>query len=93
MSLIMVQFLTWLAERPRSYAEAMDAWRTSCPRLSVWEDATLDGLVRREAGPGGHTVVRLTARGRAALAEAAPATAGAALETSKLNPNHVSQKV
>ena len=45
-SLIMIQFLSWVADRPRSYAEAMDAWRTSCPRLSVWEDAVIEDLVR-----------------------------------------------
>ena len=66
-SLIMVQFLTWVAERLRSYAEAMDAWRTSCPRLSVWEDASLDGLVRLATDADGRTVVLLTARGRAVL--------------------------
>jgi len=66
-SLIMVQFLTWVADRARSYAEAMDAWRTSCPRLSVWEDATLDGLVRLDSDADGRTVVKLTARGRAIL--------------------------
>jgi hypothetical protein len=41
-----LDFLTWLAARPRSYDETMDAWRTSCPRLSIWEDALADGLVR-----------------------------------------------
>jgi hypothetical protein len=66
-SLIMVQFLTWVAERVRSYAEAMEAWRTSCPRLSVWEDASLDGLVRLDTDPNGRTVVLLTPRGRAVL--------------------------
>lgn len=40
-----LDFLEWLSERPRSYAEAMEAWRTSCPRLSIWEDALADGLV------------------------------------------------
>ena len=73
-SLITVQFLTWLAERPRSYAEVMEAWRTSCPRLSVWEDASIDGLVRLEDG-GTETMVRLTPRGEAVLrgsAEPAP---------------------
>lgn len=71
-SLITVQFLTWLAERPRSYAEVMDAWRTSCPRLSVWEDALLDGLVRLADG-GRKGVVCLTPRGEALLrASAAP---------------------
>lgn len=91
-SLIMVQFLAWVAERPRSYGEAMDAWRTSCPRLSVWEDATLDGLVRRTPGPDGATLVRLTARGRAVLGAATPAVAGPALDTSKNSPNRVTQK-
>jgi hypothetical protein len=66
-SLITMQFLAWVAERLRSYGEAMEAWRTSCPRLSVWEDATLDGLVRLDIDQDGRTVVRLTPRGRAIL--------------------------
>jgi hypothetical protein len=33
-----IQFLEWLSDRPRTYGETMDAWRTSCPRLSIWED-------------------------------------------------------
>jgi hypothetical protein len=62
-SLILIQFLQWVSLRPRTYAEAMDAWRTSCPRLSVWEDALIDGLIQVEGdGP-----VKLTARGQAAL--------------------------
>jgi len=71
-SLIMVQFLAWVADRPRSYAGTMEAWRTSCPRLSVWEDAILEGFVRIENDAG--RAVRLTPRGRAALDKAkAPA--------------------
>ncbi len=66
-NLIMLQFLNWIADRVRSYAEVMEAWRTSCPRLSVWEDATLDGLVRLDSDAEGRTVVKLTARGRAIL--------------------------
>ncbi|HTP81402.1 MAG TPA: hypothetical protein VMQ11_00565 [Alphaproteobacteria bacterium] len=65
--LIMVQFLAWVAECPRSYAETMEAWRTSCPRLSVWEDANLEGLVRLDADAGRRTLVRLSARGQAVL--------------------------
>src|SRR5579859_7820237 len=64
-SLIMIQFLSWVADRPRSYAETMDAWRTSCPWLSAWEDAVIADLVRLE-GEGGRTV-RLTERGAAVL--------------------------
>ena len=43
------QFLAWVAEAPRSYADA-EAWRRSCPHLSIWEDAISDGLVRYEGG-------------------------------------------
>jgi hypothetical protein len=91
-SLIMVQFLAWVAERERSYAETMEAWRTSCPRLSVWEDATLDGLVRLAADADRRTLVRLSARGRAMLAAASPAAARPAQEASKINPNRVTQE-
>jgi hypothetical protein len=63
-------FLAWIAVRPRSYAEAMDAWRTSCPRLSIWEDAIGDGLIHihRDAGASmSQMTVVLTPRGRAIL--------------------------
>jgi hypothetical protein len=45
-----LQFLAWVAEGPRTYGEAMEAWRSTCPRLSIWEDAVRDGLVRLENG-------------------------------------------
>jgi len=65
-----LQFLAWVAERPRSHAELMDSWKSSCPRLTVWEDAIADGLVRFENGvrttPTGYRIA-LTARGRAML--------------------------
>jgi len=46
---LIFDFVEWVAKEPRSYAEALDAWRTSCPRLTVWEEATNRQLVRREA--------------------------------------------
>jgi hypothetical protein len=46
---LMQQFLAWVDEAPRSYADA-EAWRRSCPHLSIWEDAIADGLVRFENG-------------------------------------------
>ncbi len=71
-SLIMIQFLAWVADRPRTYADAMEAWRSTCPRLSVWEDAIIDGLIRLENG--GSRAVSLTPRGRVVLDKAkAPA--------------------
>ena len=59
--------LTWLAPAPRPYAEVMEAWRTSCPRLTVWEDAVDQGLVERLPASGGPALVRLTERGRLLL--------------------------
>jgi len=80
-SLIMVQFLAWVADRPRSYAETMDAWRTSCPRLSVWEDAVIADLVRLE-GEGGRAV-KLTEGGAAVLRQAQSQQAAPAVRTER----------
>ena len=64
-----LQFLEFLAERPRSYGETMEAWRSACPRMTIWEDALGDGLVVYEAATT--KLVRLTPQGRALLARAA----------------------
>ena len=61
---LLCEFLAWISDRPRTYAEAMEAWRTSCPRHPVWEDALSAGLIQFE---GEDQRVTLTARGRAAL--------------------------
>ena len=63
---LILDLLEWLAERDRSYEEVMDAWRTSCPRLPIWEDATDRGLVRKEQ-VNGRCVVRMSSLGRALL--------------------------
>lgn len=65
-----MQFLAWVANRPRSYADVLEAWRSSCPRLSIWEDALGDRLVQCEqAGgkPAEQCAVTLTPKGRALL--------------------------
>jgi hypothetical protein len=65
-----LQLLAWVADRPRTYGEAMEAWRTSCPRLPVWEDALGDRLVlvtgRQGLGMNG-ALVTITAAGAAKL--------------------------
>ena len=66
-SLIMLQFLSWVADRPRSREQAVEAWH-SCPHISVWEDAIVDGLVRTEND--GRRTVALTQRGVAILENA-----------------------
>ena len=63
-----IQFLAWVAESPRTYADVMEAWRTSCPRLQVWEEATANGFVRRENGPSlREAKIVITAKGRQLL--------------------------
>ena len=55
--------LAWLAPADRPYAEVMDAWRTSCPRLPVWEEANDRGFVVRTSA-GACAMVGLTPAGR-----------------------------
>ncbi len=63
---LIVDLLVWLASRERTYEETMDAWRTSCPRLPVWEDAYDRGLIVME-WVNGRRVVRVSASGVALL--------------------------
>jgi hypothetical protein len=67
---LVLDFLAWLAPGPRPYAEVMDGWRTSCPRLPVWEDAVDGGLVVRRREGAGEAMVSLTAEGREWLVRA-----------------------
>jgi hypothetical protein len=62
-----IDFLAWLAAGPRDYVDVMDAWRTSCPRLTVWEDAIDADLVARVYTAGQATRIELTERGAAFL--------------------------
>src|ERR1700722_6144493 len=59
--LLTVQFLKWVAERPRTHADARDAWSSTCPLNCAWEDAVADDLVRRTA----EGRLQLTKSGRA----------------------------
>jgi hypothetical protein len=70
---LILDLLEWLASGERTYTEVMDAWRTSCPRLPVWEDATDRGLVKTE-NVEGSLIVRITSPGRAFLAERRPSS-------------------
>ena len=61
---LIVDLLLWLEMRERTYDETMSAWRTSCPKLPVWEDANDRGLIVMEQG-----IVRVTEKGRALLSK------------------------
>ncbi len=63
------EFLTWVASRPRTYADAMEAWRSSCPRYTIWEDALAAGFIDIAPSRGRVAEARviLTPRGQAVL--------------------------
>ena len=66
---LIADLVEWVSKSPRSYGEVMDVWRTSCPRLTVWEDAVDRGYLVRERVGGGSIAVRVTPEGRKFLAE------------------------
>ena len=68
---LVLDLLEWVGQRERPYQETMDAWRTSCPRLPVWEDASGRGLVEAVSENGGW-FVRVTSAGFAFLKEKRP---------------------
>ena len=45
-NLLMLEFLAWISSRRRTYADVMEAWQTTCPRHTVWEDAMIDGYIQ-----------------------------------------------
>ncbi len=61
---LILDLLEWVAKQERSYDETMDAWKTSCPKLPVWENATDRGLIEFDTN-----MVRLTEAGRIFLQE------------------------
>ena len=66
---LVLDFVEWVAARPRPYTDVMEAWRTSCPRLTIWEDAVDQGLVVRERREGIGLIVRATPLGLLRLKE------------------------
>ncbi|MGD0191151.1 MAG: hypothetical protein ABSD74_10455 [Rhizomicrobium sp.] len=66
---LLVDLVEWVAREDRDYLDVMEAWRTSCPRLPVWEEANARGLVTRVYENGRGPMVAVTREGRAFLAE------------------------
>jgi hypothetical protein len=64
---LVLDLLEWLLPAPRPYAEVMEAWRTTCARLPIWEEAIDRGFVVSELVARGRVLVRLTPAGRAFL--------------------------
>jgi hypothetical protein len=64
---LVLDFVEWIAREPRAYSEVIGAWKTSCPRLTVWEDAADRGYVTRETIAGFGIVVTVTEDGEKLL--------------------------
>jgi hypothetical protein len=64
---LVLDLVEWIAREPRPYAEVIATWRTSCPRLTIWEDAVDGGYVARAALDGCGTVVTVTEDGEELL--------------------------
>ena len=64
---LVLDFVEWIAREPRLYAEVVGTWKTSCPRLTIWEDAADRGYVARERVAGFGLVVTVTEHGEKLL--------------------------
>jgi hypothetical protein len=76
---LILDLLEWIGPEWRPYSEVIEAWRTSCPRLPVWEEANERGFLEHRQEPGGHrqehsrgTFVSVSAFGREHLRAARP---------------------
>lgn len=72
---LVLDLVAWIATRPRSYAEVMEAWRTSCPRFPIWEDAVDLGFIARVDQGRAEAMVDVTPAGRAFLRSERPSAA------------------
>lgn len=69
---LMLEFLSWVASRRRTYNEAMEAWQSHCPRQTIWEDAMIEGLIQfHRSDSDDDAEIGLTPRGKALLSGAA----------------------
>ena len=66
---LILDLLEWIGPAPRPYPEVMEAWRTSCPRLPVWEEANERGYLEQRFEPGRGTNVAVSEIGRASCRE------------------------
>ncbi|MBR0718997.1 hypothetical protein [Bradyrhizobium liaoningense] len=64
---LVLDFVEWIAREPRAYAEVVATWKTSCPRLTIWEDAADRGLVTRKTLPEVGLAITVTADGEKLL--------------------------
>ena len=66
---LVLDLVEWIAREPRLYSDVIEAWRTSCPRLTIWEDAVDHDYVARRPVAGSGVHVEITERGENFLRE------------------------
>ena len=66
---LVLDLVEWIRREPRPYSEVIETWRTSCPRLTIWEDAVDRGYVARRSVAGRGVHVAITASGERFLRE------------------------
>jgi D-3-phosphoglycerate dehydrogenase / 2-oxoglutarate reductase len=74
---LILDLLEWIGPGPRPYTEVLDAWRTSCPRLPVWEEANERGFLVSRRHPGQGRLVSVSAVGWEHLREQRSTTGSA----------------
>jgi hypothetical protein len=60
---LVLDLVEWIGREPRPYSEVIETWRTSCPRLTIWEDAVDRGYVARRNSVGQGVHVAITTSG------------------------------
>ena len=69
---LILDLLEWIGPNSRPYSEVIEAWRTSCPRLPVWEEANERGFIERRHSPGLEALVSVTTLGKEFLRKNRP---------------------
>ena len=64
---LVLDLLEWIGRESRPYSEVIEAWRTSCPRLPVWEEANTRGFIERHHSAGNEARVQVSPTGLAFL--------------------------
>ena len=60
---LVLDLLEWIGPGSRPYVDVLDAWRTSCPNLAIWEEANRQGYVERRNVAGRGRLVSVSGRG------------------------------
>ncbi len=61
---LILDLLDWIGPGQRSYLDVLDVWRTSCPRLPVWEEAVARGFIERGYAEGLGQLICVSAVGK-----------------------------